>query len=106
MVNLIERLLFVIRDALLRALRPTFYSILEVTCVELCNDIRLIIFKLPPQVFHALVLVRAPIAALEVATETRGDQQARYLLILWWCHRDGLEHLPSHFIFELGDIVD
>ena len=57
--------------------------ILEMSSVELSNDIGFIVLELPAQVFDSLVLIgTATIVGFEVAAETCRHQQARYLFWL------------------------
>ena len=75
-------------------------------CVQLSNDICLIILELPSQVLDSLVLVRAAIVSVEIATERRRDKKTWNLLILRWSHRDCLKYLLGHLVFEIRDVVD
>ena len=75
-------------------------------CVQLRNDICLIILELPSQVLDSLVLVWAAIVPVEIATERRRDKKTWNLLILRWSHRDCLKYLLGHLVFEIRDVVD
>ena len=49
------------------------WFVLEMASVELRNDVSLIVFKLPPQIFNTLVLVRTAIVLLEISSKARRD---------------------------------
>ena len=82
------------------------WLILEMASIQFCNDISFIIFKLSSQVLHSLLLVGTAISVLKIATKACRDEQAGYLLILRWVHRDCFEDLLCHCVLEIGHVVD